>query len=78
MALICAANRRASVSLLRFPFHSHVKVFLCEIFASLSLEIPIQLFSFPFLFSSYSCFFVLMMSVLSLAAVISLSLLFLI
>ena len=31
MALFCAAIRRDSVSFLRFPFLSHIQVFLCEL-----------------------------------------------
>ena len=31
MALICAAIKRDSVSLFKFPFFSHVQVFLREI-----------------------------------------------
>ena len=38
-ALFCAAIRRDSVSLSRFPFLSHVQVFLVGNFASLLLEI---------------------------------------
>ena len=34
MTLFCAAIRRDSVSLLRFPFLSHVQVFSCEMFIS--------------------------------------------
>ena len=46
MALFCPVIRKDSVSLLRFPFLS---------FASLSLQVSIQLFFFPFLFSGYFC-----------------------
>ena len=46
-------------------------------FISLSLEIPIQLFFFPFLFHSFDALFVLMLPVLLLATVIYFSLLFL-
>ena len=51
MAMICAAIERDSVSLLSFSFRRHFQVFSCAIFASLSLEIPIQWF---FLFISVS------------------------
>ena len=57
MALFCAGIRRDPVSLLRFPFLYHVQVSSCEIL----LEMSIELFSFPFLFSC----FVLLMLVLS-------------
>ena len=50
MVLFCVAIRRNSDSLLRFHFLSHVHVF-----SWLSLEMYIQLFFFPFLFSSYCC-----------------------
>ena len=46
MALFWAAIRGDSVSLLRFPFLSHIHVFLL-------LKTSIDLFSFPFLFSGY-------------------------
>ena len=51
MASFCATIRRDSVSLLGFPFLSHVHVF----FACLLLEMSIQLFLFPFLSSRYCC-----------------------
>ena len=51
MALFCASIRRASVSLLRFPFFTP----LIWDFVSFSLEISIQLFFFPCLFFSYCC-----------------------
>ena len=37
MALSCAAIRRGSVSLLKFPFLSHVQVLSCEILLLLLL-----------------------------------------
>ena len=49
MALFCAAIRRDSVSLLRFPFLSHVHVFSCE----MSLKTSTELFFFTLLFSGY-------------------------
>ena len=52
MALFCTAIRRDSISLLKFPFLSHVQVFLCEVLFISRLERP-QLFFFPFLFPSY-------------------------
>ena len=53
MVLSCAAIRRDSVSLLKFPFLSHVQVLSCEILFTSRLNCPIELFSFPFLFPSY-------------------------
>ena len=50
MALFCVTFSRDSISLLKFPFLSHVQEF-----TSLSLEISIELFSYPFLFSGYFC-----------------------
>ena len=52
-ALSCATIRRDSVSLLKFPFLSHVQVLSCADIVYLSFKTPIELFSFPFLFSSY-------------------------
>ena len=40
MALFCAAIRRDSVSLLRFPFLSHVQVFSCEMLLISCLKRP--------------------------------------
>ena len=55
MALFCAAIRRDPVTLLRFPFLSHVQFFLeCDL-ACLLLEKSTQLFYFLFLFSGYFC-----------------------
>ena len=48
IALSCAAIRRDSVSLLRFPFLSHIHVFSRDMFKT-----PTELFFFPFLFSSH-------------------------
>ena len=54
MALFCAAVGKDSVSLLKFPFLSHVQVLSYEIvFISRLTPPPIELFSFPFLFLSY-------------------------
>ena len=52
MALFCAAIRRNSVSLLRFPLLIPIQLYPS---ACLSLEISIELFFFPFLFSGYFC-----------------------
>ena len=52
-ALFCAAIRRDSVSLLKFPFLSHVQVWSCEMLFISCLKTPINLFSFLFSFPSY-------------------------
>ena len=52
MALFCAAIRRDSVSLLKFPFLSYVLVLLFEMLFMSRLN-AIELFFFPFLFPSY-------------------------
>ena len=53
MALFCAAIRRDSVSLLKFPFLSQVPVLSWEMLFISRLKTPIELFFFPFLFPSY-------------------------
>ena len=55
MALFCAAIRRDSVSVLKFPFLSHFQVFLWEILLVCHLKCPYSLFYFPVLFSGYFC-----------------------
>ena len=71
IALFCAAIRKNSVSLLRFPFLSHVHVFSWEMLLISRLK------RVQSCFSSYLCFLVivvllvLMLSVLFLVAVIS-------
>ena len=50
LALFCAAIRRVSVSLLRFPFLSLVQVFSCEMMFICRLKRPYSCFS------SYFCF----------------------
>ena len=67
MAFFCVVIRRNSVSLLLFPFLSHVQVFSCEI------SLVFRLFFLPLLFSIY-CYSV--DHVLFVFTVISLSLLF--
>ena len=52
MALLCAAIRRDSVSLLKFPFLSHIQVFSCEVLFISSLK-RLELFFFQFFFPSY-------------------------
>ena len=53
MALFSAAIGRDSVSLIKFPFLSHVHVLSYEMLFISRLKTPIKLFSFPFLFPSY-------------------------
>ena len=53
MALFCAAIRRDSISLLRFPFLSHVQVFSCEMLLISRLKRPWVCFSSHFCFFSY-------------------------
>ena len=53
IALFCAAIRRDSVSLLRFPFLSHVHVFLCEMSLVSLLKRSYSCFFSPSLFSGY-------------------------
>ena len=55
IALLCVAIRKDSVSLLRFPFLSHVQVFSCEILSVCRLKYPYSCFSFSFLFPCYCC-----------------------
>ena len=54
MALFCATTRKVSVSLLQFPFLSHVHVYLYEMSLFNSLKCPNICFSL-FLFSCYFC-----------------------
>ena len=55
MVLFYAAIRRNSVSLLRFPFLSHVQVFSSEISLDCRLKYLYTCFSSHFLFSVYFC-----------------------
>ena len=48
MTLFCAAIRRDSVSLLRFPFYSHDQVFSCEMSLVCYLKCPCSYFSSHF------------------------------
>ena len=63
MALFCSAIWTDSVSLLRFPFLSHIQVFLYEMLLISRLKRPLSCFSF--------CFLVIVLSVTFLVAVIS-------
>ena len=73
MALFRAAIRRDSVSLLRFPFLSHVQVFSCEILLISRLKRLLSCFSSPFCFLVIVGLLVLVSLVLFLVAVISLT-----
>ena len=70
-ALFCAAIRRDSVSLLKFPFLTHVHVFSCEMSLVNRLKLPQKCFSSHFCFLVIVVPLVLVLSVLFLVAVIS-------
>ena len=53
MSLFCAAIWRDSISLLRFPFLSHVQVFLCKLLLIRRLKHSLRCFSIHSLFLSY-------------------------
>ena len=76
VALFCAAIRRDSFYLLKFPFLSHVHVFSCEMLLVSRLKRPQNCFS-PHFFLIIFVLLVLVLSVLFLLAVISLLLAFL-
>ena len=77
MALFCAAINRYSVSLLRFPFISHVQVFSCEISLVFCLKYPYNYFSSYFGFLVIVVLLILVLFELFQIAVISPSLFFL-
>ena len=72
MPLFCAFIRRGSVSLLIFPFLSHIHVFSCEISLVSRLKRPGSCFSCHFCFLFISDLLVLVLSELFLVFVISL------
>ena len=76
MALFCAAIRKDSVYLLRFPFLSHVHVFSSEMSLVSHLKRPLSCFYPLFFFLVIVVPQVLVSLVLFLVAVISLSLRF--
>ena len=78
MALFYAANRRDSVSFFRFPSLNSVDVFSCEISLVCRLKYPYSYFSLHFCIVIFVVFLLTLMLVLLRAAVISLSLLYLI
>ena len=71
MALFCAANRRDSVSLLKFPFLSQVQVFWCEMLFISRLKCPWSCFSSHFYFLVIVILLSIVLSVSFLMAVIS-------
>ena len=75
--LLCAAIRRDSVSLLRFPFLSHVQIISCAILVICHLKYTHSCFSFHFCFLVFVVLLVLTLSVQLLATIICLYLLFL-
>ena len=72
MALFWATIKRNSVSLLKFPFRSHVQVFSREISPICRLKYPYSCFSSQFCFRVFVVLFILVLSVLFLVVVISL------
>ena len=72
MVLVYAIIRKDSVSLLRFPFLSHVQVFSREISLVYHLNYPYSCFSSHFCFPVIFVLLMLLQSVLVLVAVISL------
>ena len=71
MALFCAAIRRDSVSLLKFPFLSHVQVLSCGMLLISRLKRPWSCFSSHFCFLFFVILLSIVLSVLFLMAVIS-------
>ena len=74
MALFCVAIRRFLVSLLRFPFLSHIQVFSYEISLVCRLKYPYSHFSSHFYFLVIFVLLMLVISILLLVVVISLPL----
>ena len=73
MALFCAAIRKYSVSLLKFPFQSHVEI-SWEILSTCPLKYLYSCFLNVFCFLSIVVLLIFMLSMLFLVAIISLSL----
>ena len=59
MALFCAAIRRDSISLLKFPFLSHVQVLSCEMLFISRLNSPWGCFSSNFCFQVIVILFII-------------------
>ena len=72
--MVCAAIRKYLLSLLRFPFLSHVQVFWCEISLGYCLKCPYN--CFLLIFSSCCCSVYHCVFALVLVAVVNLSLFF--
>ena len=72
MALFYASIRSDSVSLLKFPFLSHIHVFSCEMLLVSRLKCPYGCFSSHFCFLTISVLLIHVLSVLFLVAIISL------
>ena len=73
MALFCAAIKRDSVSLLKFPFRSYVLVFSNKILSVCRLKYLYSYFSSHFWFLVIVVQLIFMLSVLFLVVLISLS-----
>ena len=71
MASFCAVIKRDSVSLLRFPFFSHLQVFSCETLLISRLKRPQSCFSSHFCFLVIVVLLIFVLSVLFLVAIIS-------
>ena len=76
MALFCAAIRKDSISLLRFPFLRHVQVFSCEVPLVCRLKYLYSCFASHFCFLIIFAQLILVLSVLLLVAEIRLPLRF--
>ena len=72
MALLCAAIRRDSLSLLRFSFLSHIQIYSCEVSLVFRMKYPYSCFSSPFCFLVIAVLLILVLFVLFLVTVISL------
>ena len=77
MSLLSTVIRKDSLSLERFPFLSHVHVFLCEISLVCRLKYPHSCFSSNSCFLVFIVLLIFMLPVVFLVAIISLSLPFL-
>ena len=72
LSAFCAAIRRLSVSLLKFPFLSHVQVLSCEMLFISRLNRPLSCFSSHFCFLVIVILLSIVLSVSFLVAVMSL------
>ena len=69
LALFCVAIKRASVSLLRFPFLSPIQAFSCAMWPVCRLKYPCSCFSSHFYFLDFAVFLFALM--LALVAIIN-------